>query len=147
MIDALTFFTLTSWASAFAPAPAVARYSAMRTLCLDMVSVSNSDWVFNQNIPEELRKYSSELETQLLTEKIKSSEVARELLMEKLKSSEQLNTEKVKSFEQLLTEKRKSSEVAGRKRKRNSVVHHYCFLLLCCRLVLICCYNSLIVSP
>jgi hypothetical protein len=114
MIRALTFFILTSWASAFAPAPVVARYSAMRTLCLEMVSVSNGDWVFNQNVPEELRKYFSELEKQLLTEKLKSSEATRdlekELLTEKLKSSEQLLTEKLKSSEQLLTEKLKSSE-------------------------------------
>jgi hypothetical protein len=92
MIRALTFFILTSWASAFAPAPVVARYSAMRTLCLEMVSVSNGDWVFNQNVPEELRQYFSELEKELLTEKLKSSEATRELekelLTEKLKSSE-----------------------------------------------------------
>ena len=133
MIRALTFFILTSWASAFAPAPVVARYSAMRTLCLEMVSVSNGDWVFNQNVPEELRKYFSELEKQLLTEKLKSSEATRdlekELLTEKLKSSEQLLTEKLKSSEatrelekELLTEKLKSSEATRELEKELSEV-------------------------
>jgi hypothetical protein len=129
MLRATILFICVACASAFAhpafaPAPVVARSSAMRTRGLKMVSLTPDDLVFNQSLPENVRRFiyeskieKLELENQLAIEKsslenqlaIEKSSLENQLAIEKLEN--QLAIEKLKSSleNQLAIEKLKSS--------------------------------------